>query len=135
MLTGRREHRMPQSIDIDQVRRWVDDYLTARASNDPDDIRDLFTPTATYRTRPFAPPKTGSEAIIADWIERKDESGTWTAQLEPLLVHDDMAIVTGTVDYTDGDLFSNLWVIRFGDDGRVAEFTEWWMDRNPKPEP
>jgi len=31
------------------------------------------------------------------------------------------------VDYDDGDRFSNLWVARFGADGRCSEFTEWWM--------
>ena len=79
--------------------------------------------------RPFAAPKIGHDAITADWIERKDEPGTWQAWLEPLLVHDDTAIVTGKVDYTNGNRYANLWVIRFGDDGRAAEFTEWWMDR------
>ena len=44
-------------------------------------------------------------------------------------MHGDTAIVTGKVDYTNGNRYANLWVIRFGDDGRAAEFTEWWMDR------
>lgn len=124
---------MRQSIDIDHVQRWVDGYLTAWASNEPDDIAVLFTADARYFFRPYAAPRTGREAIVAEWLERKDEPGTWKASLEPLLVHDDIAIVTGIVDYTDGDLFSNLWVIRFGDDGRAAEFTEWWMDRPKEP--
>lgn len=42
---------------------------------------------------------------------------------------DDVAIVTGTVDYDDGKLYSNLWVIRFGADGTATEFTEWYMKR------
>jgi ketosteroid isomerase-like protein len=120
---------VPDSIDIDHVRRWVDSYLAAWTSNDPAAIKDLFTPEASYRVRPYATPKIGVDAIAADWIERKDEPGTWTARLEPLLVHDDIAIVTGEVDYTDGDRYSNLWVIRFGEDARAVEFTEWWMDR------
>jgi ketosteroid isomerase-like protein len=118
-----------QSIDIDQAQRWIDGYLAAWASNDPAAITALFTPDAAYRDRPFAAPKIGHAAITADWIERKDEPGTWQAWLEPLLVHDDTAIVTGKVDYTNGNRYANLWVIRFGDDGRAAEFTEWWMDR------
>ena len=101
---------MRQSIDIDHAQRWIDGYLAAWASNDPAAITALFTPDG-------------------DWIERKDEPGTWQAWLEPLLVHDDTAIVTGKVDYTNGNRYANLWVIRFGDDGRAAEFTEWWMDR------
>jgi uncharacterized protein (TIGR02246 family) len=124
---------MPQRIDIDHVRRWVDGYLAAWASNDPDDIKALFTPDGTYLDRPFGSPKTGHEAIVADWLDRKDEPGTWQASLEPLLVQGDTAIVTGTVDYTNGTRYANLWVIRFGDDSRAAEFTEWWMDRPEEP--
>ena len=124
---------MRNSIDIGHVQRWVDGYLAAWTNNDPTAIEALFTPDASYRQRPYATPKIGVDAIVADWIERQDEPGTWTARLEPLLVHDDIAIVTGQVDYTDGDLYSNLWVIRFGDDGRAAEFTEWWMDRPDEP--
>jgi ketosteroid isomerase-like protein len=116
-------------IDLDHAQRWIDGYLAAWASNDPAAIKTLFAVNATYRERPYATPRIGVDAIVADWIERKDEPGSWTARLEPLLVHDDVAIVTGEVDYTDGDRYSNLWVIRFGDDGRAVEFTEWWMDR------
>jgi SnoaL-like domain len=125
---------MRQNFDLDHVRRWIDGYLTAWASNDPDAVKALFTPDARYRYRPHFEPKTGHGEIVADWIDRKDEPGSWEARLEPMLIHDDTAIVTGTVDYTDGDRFSNLWVIRFGDDGRAAEFTEWWMDRSEAPE-
>ena len=126
---------MRQSIDIDHVQRWIDGYLAAWASNDPAAVAALFTPDAAYRDRPFAAPKIGPAAITADWIERKDEPGTWQAWLEPLLVHDDTAIVTGKVDYTNGNRYANLWVIRFGADGRAAEFTEWWMDRPEEAAP
>ena len=124
-----------QNIDINHVQRWVEGYLAAWESNEPAAIKALFTPDGQYRSRPYYEPKTGHEEIIADWLERKDERDTWEARFEPMLVHDDTAIVTGSVDYTDGDLYSNLWVIRFGDDGRATEFTEWWMDRNQGPEP
>lgn len=120
---------MRQSIDLDHVQRWVDGYLAAWTSNDPVAIKSLFTRDATYRDRPLAQPKTGHDQISADWVARKDEPGTWQARLEPLLVHDDIAIVTGTVDYANGTKYANLWLIRFGDDGRAREFTEWWMDR------
>jgi ketosteroid isomerase-like protein len=120
---------MRQRIDLDHVQRWVDGYLAAWDSNDPAAIKALFTPDGTYLDRPFGTPKKGHDAITADWLDRKDEPGTWQAWLEPLLVQGDTAIVTGKVDYTNGNRYANLWVIRFGDDGRAAEFTEWWMDR------
>ena len=124
-----------RTIDVDHAQRWVEGYLAAWASNDPVAIKALFTPDARYFMRPYLEPKTGHDAIVADWTDRKDEPGSWRASLEPMLVCGETAIVTGTVEYTDGDRFSNLWVIRFGDDGRAVEFTEWWMDRPKDPEP
>ena len=68
---------MRNSIDIGHVQRWVDGYLAAWTNNDPTAIEALFTPDASYRQRPYATPKIGVDAIVADWIERKDEPGTW----------------------------------------------------------
>lgn len=116
------------TVDTDHVRRWVDAYLVAWTSNDPADVEALFTADATYRHRPYRTPVVGRDAIVADWVgEHRDESGTWRAEFAPLVVHDDLAVVTGDVDYDDDERYSNLWVVRFGADGRCSEFTEWWM--------
>lgn len=120
---------MAARIDTEHVRGWVDAYLSAWTSNDGTDIEALFTPDATYRHRPYREPITGRAAIVADWIEHKDEPGSWQAQFEPLIVHENLAIVTGSVDYTNAERYSNLWVVRFDDDGRCADYTEWWMER------
>ena len=114
-------------MDVDHVRRWVDAYQAAWASNDPADIEVLFTADARYRHRPYHDPITGRDAIVSDWLQHRDEPGSWRAEFAPLVVHDDLAVVTGDVDYDDGDRFSNLWVLRFEADGRCSEFTEWWM--------
>ena len=121
---------MTTTIDAEHVRGWVDAYLATWTSNDRADIEALFTPEATYRYRPHGDPVTGRNAIVATWLENKDDPGTWRASLEPLVVQGDLAIVTGTVDYDRGSRFSNLWVLRFGADGRCSDFTEWYMDRS-----
>lgn len=116
-------------MNADQVRAWVAAYLDAWRSNDAEAIGALFATDATYRFDPAEAPYTGREAIVAEWVRRQDEPGTWRARLEPLVVTDDVAIVAGTVDYDDGKLYSNLWVIRFAGDGTAADFTEWYMKR------
>lgn len=116
-------------IDEDLVRRWIDAYFAAWRSNDRAEIEALFTADATYRPKPDSPPATGRAAIGDAWLEAADEPGRWQAELAPMLVHDDTAIITGWTDYTDGDRYVNLWVVRFGADGRCAAFTEWWMLR------
>jgi ketosteroid isomerase-like protein len=121
---------MATTIDTEHARRWVESYLATWTSNDRADIEALFTPDASYRYRPYADPVVGRDKIVATWLENKDDPGTWTANLQPLVVSGDLAVVTGTVDYEAGPVYSNLWVIRFGDDGRCSEFTEWYMDRS-----
>lgn len=116
-------------VDPGRVRQWLDDYLTAWTSNAPGDVERLFTPDAEYRFRPYAEPLRGRDAIIAGWLESKDEPGSWTARFEPLAVDGDLVIAVGAVDYDNGDSYSNMWVIRFDADGRCASFTEWWMQR------
>lgn len=107
----------------------MDAYLTAWESNDPDDIRALFTDDAVYYTEPWTEPWRGAEAVVAGWLDRKDEPGNHTFAWSPLVVTDDVWVVQGETVYTDGRSYSNLWVIRPGDGGRAREFTEWWMDQ------
>jgi uncharacterized protein (TIGR02246 family) len=118
-------------IDRDAVRRWVDDYLRAWTTNDADHVAALFSEDARYFTLPTRPAVQGRDAIVKDWLERADTPGEWTARLEVIAVDGQVAVVEGEVDYagTDDDDFANLWVIKFGDDGRCVEFTEWWIAR------
>ncbi|MET1051423.1 MAG: nuclear transport factor 2 family protein [Mycetocola sp.] len=113
----------------DATSRWMDAYLTAWDSNDADDVRALFTPDALYYTEPFTEPWRGVDAIVAGWLDRRDQAGDHRFEWSPVVVTDDIWIVQGTTTYTDGPTYSNLWLIRPGDGGRAREFTEWWMDQ------
>lgn len=112
------------------VERWVEEYVRAWSSNDPEDIGGLFTDDASYYTAPFREPWSGRDAIVRDWIDRKDEPGDWTFRSDVLAIADDIAFVQGQTDYaSDGKTYSNLWLIRMRD-GRCSEFTEWWMEHS-----
>lgn len=115
--------------DRDAVDRWLDGYRRAWRTNDPADIAALFTDDARYLTSPTDDPLVGHDAIVEDWVARADDPDDWTERLAVLAVDGDVAVVQGEVDYTNGDRFVNLWVIRLGDDGRASEFTEWWLGR------
>ena len=107
---------------------WLAGYERAWASNDPDEIRALFTPDALYYTAPFREPWRGRQEIVDGWLERKDEPGGWTFEWQPLVETPELAIVTGTTTYSGAEgTYSNLWVIQLNEDGRCSEFTEWWM--------
>ncbi|HEX8099649.1 MAG TPA: nuclear transport factor 2 family protein [Actinomycetota bacterium] len=112
-----------------EVQRWVEGYIRAWRSNDPEDIRALFTDDARYFTAPHRDPWAGRDAIVEGWLHRKDEPGQWEFRWEPMAECDGLAFVRGWTDYSDPPKrYSNLWTIRLEDDGRASEFVEWWME-------
>ena len=115
-------------MDEAAVRDWVDRYVAAWGSNDPEDIAALFTDDARYYTAPHRKPWTGSDEIVRGWLGRKDDQGDWAFEYDVLAMTDELAFVRGTTDYrSEGKSYSNLWIVRL-DDGRCTEFTEWWME-------
>lgn len=115
-------------MDEAEVRGWVERYVRAWASNDPEDVGELFTDDARYFTAPHRDPWEGRDAIVAGWLGRRDEPGTWDFRFDVLGVAGGVEFVRGWTSYRDDPDYSNLWVIRLFPDGRCAEFTEWWME-------
>ena len=112
----------------DIVSEWLAKYRVAWASNDPDDIRALFTPDGTYAGSPFDPePWTGHDGIVAGWIDNKDEPGDYSFVGAPLVYANGIGVIQGQTDYSDGRVYANLWVIHFADDGRAKSFVEWYV--------
>jgi ketosteroid isomerase-like protein len=111
------------------VETWVGNYRAAWESNDPDQIRSLFTDDAVYERVPHDPKAwRGVDAIVAGWLSIKDEPGSTTFEWELLGVAGDRAFVQGASVYSKVT-YDNLWVLRLAPDGRVSEFTEWYMAR------
>ncbi|WP_411720879.1 nuclear transport factor 2 family protein [Mycetocola sp.] len=115
---------------MDDPTTWMQAYERAWESNEPADIRALFTDDASYYTEPWIEPWRGVDAIVEGWLERKDEPGNHTFEWFTLVATDEVWVIQGTTAYTGGRTYSNLWAIRPGPDGRAAEFTEWWMDQS-----
>ena len=112
----------------------MDDYVKAWTTNDRGDIEALFTSDATYATAPYREPAAGRDAIVAQWLETRDDPDVWDFRYEPLALAGDLAFVRGWTRYTDETprTYHNLWVIRLVDGGRASEFTEWFMkERTP----
>ena len=110
------------------VQEWLDAYVEAWRSYDEAAIRALFAEDATYAFHPYDDPETGRDAIVASWLEDRDEPGSWEASYAPALIDGDRAIATGETRYPDdGNVFSNLFEIDFDADGRCRRFVEWYM--------
>lgn len=117
-------------MDRSDVQGWVDRYVRAWGTNDPEDIRTLFTDGCRYFTAPYRDPWSGHDGIVEGWLERKDRQGTWSFEYDVEGIDDEagLAFVRGTTVYHDEkDTYANLWIIRLQDDGRASEFVEWWM--------
>jgi ketosteroid isomerase-like protein len=112
----------------DELTIWLDRYRTAWTSNDPDDIRALFTEDAEYRYHPWDEPVTGSAAILASWLESRDEPGDWTFEWKPVAQEGRTAVIEGRTVYRSGARYRNVWVIELAEDGRASRFTEWYME-------
>jgi ketosteroid isomerase-like protein len=128
------ETRRP-TVTHDDVRAWLNAYVEAWRTYDPAAIGALFTEDATYAYHPWDGENDlvrGRDAIVANWLEEQDKPGSWEAQYRPLMVEGERAVATGATRYANGKFYWNLFVLRFGGDGRCAEFVEWYMTEPPE---
>jgi ketosteroid isomerase-like protein len=114
-----------------EFQAWLDRYVAAWKSYDPDAIGDLFAQDAEYRHRPPDEPIRGRAAIVADWLEEQDEPGTYDGHYEPLAIDGPVHVSSGWSRYYDergelDDEYWNIYVCHFDDEGRCTSFTEWW---------
>ncbi|MEX1077690.1 MAG: nuclear transport factor 2 family protein [Homoserinimonas sp.] len=122
---------MTDNVNRETVTRWVESYRRVWESNEPDDIRALFTEDGEYFAEPWAEPWRGQDAIVESWLEARDEPGDTTFEWEIVAVDGNNAVVRAITDYVEESTYYNVWVIRFGDDGRATTFTEWYMKQDP----
>jgi ketosteroid isomerase-like protein len=116
-----------------EVQRWLDDYVAAWRSYDPDEIRELFSEDAEYRYQPWGEPVSGRDAIVGDWLDSPDAAGTYEGDYAPYSVDGDRAVAVGQSRYShpDGSLrtvYHNVFLLHFDDDGLCRSFTEVFME-------
>lgn len=111
---------------------WVAGYVAAWESNDPEQIGALFADDAVYLTAPDHEPRRGRDAIVAGWLEDRDELGEWA--FDWTIIHEDpgFVVVQGRTEYPAEKDYLNLWIVRLDEGGRATEFTEWYMPRRHK---
>ncbi len=122
-------------IDRVTVAAWLENYVLAWKSADPEAIGSLFSEDAQYFYTPFEEPVIGREAIVASWLEDPDQPGTFDGAYEPLVVEGSVAVANGRSRYyTAGTAFvgaeyDNIFVLRFDEQGKCVEFREWFMKK------
>jgi hypothetical protein len=108
---------------------WLAGYEKAWRTEDPADVRAVFTDDAEYWPRPdAAEPYRGIDAILAMW----PDDGHPEYAFEVLIEDDALGIVRGHVDYPGEHSYVNLWEVHFAEDGRARKFVEWFMTHKTK---
>jgi hypothetical protein len=122
---------MIQQLSLEQVQRWLDGYIAAWSSYEPDAIAALFTRDVRYEPEPYRT-LIGRDAVVAAWLSDQDPVGSWDAIYEPVAIDGWLAVATGISRYygADGEeqaIFHNLFLLEFDPDGRCRHYREWYM--------
>lgn len=120
-------------MDRQQFQAWLDGYIEAWKTYDPAKIGALFSDDVEYRYHPVDEPLVGRAAVVSNWLESKDDPGTYDARYEVLAIDGDTYVAHGRSDYFEmpggplRDQYFNVYVCRFNDTGECTSFTEYWI--------
>ena len=126
-------------MDLATVARWLTNYVDAWRTYDQAAIGALFSEDAVYRFHPWDEGEEtvrGREAIVSNWLEEPDATGSWTAEYRPWVVDGDRVVAVGTTRYLTEDReavereYHNVFLLEFDADSRCKEFTELYMPRS-----
>jgi hypothetical protein len=127
----------------DEVDAWLRAYVGAWKTYDPAQIEALFAEDVRYRFHPYDEPVVGRASVVASWLgegeaegaSTRDEPDTYDAAYKTLAIDGSLAVVVGATTYlvhAGGPVdrvYDNCFFIRFDDEGRCVDFTEWFMKR------
>ncbi len=130
-------------MDHVSAQQWLDRYVAAWQSYEPEAIGALFADEVHYRYHPDSEPVIGRDAVVASWLgdpqapdaSARDQPGTYTASYGPVAVDGDVVVATGNSTYYTSPggpvdrVFDNCFVLRFDADGRCRDFTEYYNQR------
>ena len=122
-------------LTMARLQQWLDAYVEAWRLNQPEAIGRLFSDDAVYAFDPFDEgPVRGRDAIVSAWLEKPDDPDSWECRYTALAVMGDLGIGRGWTRYRgSGEQpereYRNLFVMRFDDQDRCREFTEWYLQR------
>ena len=129
-----------ERADVD---RWLEGYVAAWKSYDPEAIGDLFSEDVVYRFHPSDEPVHGREAVVDAWLgesehegaSSRDPEGTYDGSYRAVAVDGEVAVATGESLYSEEpggpvvQAWDNCFVMRFDSKGRCREFTEYFAKR------
>ena len=130
-------------MDRDKAQAWLDAYVEAWRTYEPEQIRALFSTDVAYRYHSYDDPIVGADAVVASWLgesdaegtSSRDAPGTYDARYAPVAVDGDTVVARGVSSYRHepgGPVmrsYDNCFIMRFDEEGRCREFTEFYVRR------
>jgi len=115
-------------MDKRDVIGWLAAYERAWRTPGTDALAEIFTSDAGYSQAPYRDPVVGLPAIAEMWeAERAGPDEVFRMVSTVVAVDGDTAVVRVEVEYGDPleQEYRDLWIVRFGQDGRCRSFEEW----------
>jgi hypothetical protein len=106
---------------------WLVAYERLWRTAGTDSLGELFAADATYSMGPYEPTARGLDAIAAVWDEERPEGERFTMAASIVAVDGDAGVASIEVHYSAPIVreYRDVWIVRFGDDGRAVSFAEW----------
>jgi SnoaL-like domain len=119
--------------------QWIERYGRAWETADADEIVELFTPDASYRSNVFREPYLGRDAIRRYWQRGAGNQREVVVTMgRPVMTADRVAVEwwTTMVDPDEGELtLPGCLLLRFAPDGRCHDLWEYWQTRPGRQDP
>jgi uncharacterized protein (TIGR02246 family) len=121
------------------VELWIERYRRAWETADADEVVDLFTPDASYRSSVFREAYVGSDAIRAYWQRGAGTQREVVVRMgQPITTRDRVAVEwwTTMIDPDEGEItLPGCLLLRFAPDGRCRDLWEYWQVKPGRQEP
>jgi hypothetical protein len=118
----------------DQLQAWLDRYVEAWKTYDPAKIAALFSEDISYRYHPNDEPEVGRDLLVSNWLDTRDEEGTYDAEYHPVAIDPDGThVANGWSRYYESpggnmrDEYFNVYLMRFNEAGECSSFIEYWI--------
>ena len=119
--------------------QWIERYRRAWETADADDVVDLFTPDAPYRSSVFREPFLGTDAIRSYWQRGAGTQREVAVRMgRPIITDERMAVEWWTTMIDRAGRESALpgcLLLRFAHDGRCRDLWEYWQVRQGRQDP
>ena len=114
-------------IDRESFGAWLVAYERLWRTPGTDYLAELFADDATYSMGPYEERVAGLDAIAQLWDAERPDGEQFTVAVEIVAVDGDIGVAQAEVLYSAPreQEFRDVWIVRFGDDGRAVSFDEW----------